>query len=68
MSSFYIACAVAKFEGALLGADWEPRTIDLDVPTPNDDRLEPFDPFEQPTGQQEPYSWEEEEADLFYTL
>jgi hypothetical protein len=69
VSSFQIACAVAKLEGALLGADWEPRTIDLDVPTPTDSRREPFDPFEQPEGTPYDYGDEEEETeDMFYAL
>ena len=68
VSSFYIACAVAKLEGALLGADWEPRTIDLDVPVPSDSQREPFDPFESPEGL--PYREaedEDESDDLFWS-
>lgn len=69
VSSFYIAYAVAKLEGDKLGADWEPRTIDLDVPIPRDNQLEPFDPFEPATGTPYEYGEEEEDADdLFYVL
>jgi hypothetical protein len=69
VSSFYIACAVAKLEGALLGAEWEPRTIDLDVPVPSDGSREPFDPFEPQEPSPYDYGEEEEDADdLFYVL
>jgi hypothetical protein len=71
VSSFYIACAVAKLEGALLGAEWEPRAIDLDVPVPSDDSREPFDPFED-SGGGGGYAYGEEEEDndddLFFSL
>jgi hypothetical protein len=69
VSSFYIACAVAKLEGALLGAEWEPRQIDLDVPVPSDSEREPFDPFEEQEGTGQ--SWDSEddgESDLFYDV
>lgn len=71
VSSFYIACAVAKLEGALLGADWEPRQIDLDVPVPADLEREPFDPFEMPSDTPSGYGYgdeEEDSNDLFYEL
>ena len=67
VSSFYIACAVAKLEGALLGAEWEPRTIDLDVAVPSDSEREPFDPFEEQDGTGNYYGEEQDESDdLFY--
>lgn len=69
VSSFYIALAVARLEGNLLGAEWEPRTIDLNVEVPSDAEREPFDPFDEPSGTSQ-WSYdpdeEEESDDLFY--
>ena len=68
VSAFYIANAVSSLEGNLLGAEYEPRQIDLDVPLPSDSDREPFDPFEdQGSGG---YDDQEDEGDddMFYSL